>query len=44
MTWCVPARCSNNTFFKKREKGASFYSFLKVENLKKTEATVQRCA
>ena len=35
MPWCVAVGCSNNTFFKNCEKGVSFYSFPKVENLKK---------
>ena len=41
MPWCVAVGCSNNTFSKKSEKGVSFYekgvsfhSFPKDENLK----------
>ena len=35
MPWCVAVDCGNNTFSKNREKGVSFYSFPKDENLKK---------
>ena len=35
MPWCVAIGCSNNRFSKNREKGVSFYSFPKEENLKK---------
>ena len=35
MPLCVALGCSNNAFSKNREKGVSFYSFPKDENLKK---------
>ena len=35
MSLCVAVGCSNDAFSKNREKGVSFYSFPKDENLKK---------
>lgn len=35
MPLCVAVGCSNDAFSKNREKGVSFYSFPKDENLKK---------
>ena len=34
MPYCVAVGCSNSSFRKNREKGTSFYSFLKDDSLK----------